>query len=542
VFVLIALVVCAYFLRIGEMTVRGEESRWATVAIEMMRTGDWIVPRQQGEPFCSRPPLGNWLIAGASLIRGQCDAVAMRLPTATAVLLLTVLVYAFGRTFMGRIGAFAAALALASMGEVLQMGRVAESDLVFAFLLSAAWLSWLWGDRAGWPARTMWIVSYGFAALAALQKGPQGPVNFVGGVGVYLVLRGEWRRIFTVAHVLGMLTMVAIFGAWLGLYTRQVGSMGAAVILFNDSASRFTDLRAVDVIRHMATYPLEVLGCTAPWSFLLFAYASRRFRRSLGTARPIAQFLAICTAVGFAPCWVTPGGMTRYVIPLYAGVSLLAGLVVDRAAAADWSPRLSAWWVVGQRTLVALILATPVIFLIAEFVSQPVIRAYAPSLLTLLAFVGGAIATAWAIVRATRIGGRERRVALVAVACFIAAVYSKVIVDGIVSRSEDTAAAVAKVKSAMPPCARLVSFNPAWHLFAYHFGDPIELRGPPDADRDRDVDWFCYAAFGENRIAIPFPHEIVAVVPVDRNRQPVPNVVVVVGRRAPVGETPSGGE
>src|SRR5207248_6315715 len=105
---LTGIVAAIYFVRLGDMSVRGEESRWATVAMEMMRTGDWVVPRQQGEAYCSRPPLGNWLIAGTSLIRGQCDAVAVRLPSVTAVLALTVLVYAFGRTFMSRLGAFAA--------------------------------------------------------------------------------------------------------------------------------------------------------------------------------------------------------------------------------------------------------------------------------------------------------------------------------------------------------------------------------------------------------------------------------------------------
>ena len=84
VVLLAALVVGAYFLRGDALTLRGEESRWATVAREMIRTGDWVVPRQQGEPFLSRPPLGNWLIAACALARGQLDVWAVRLPTLTA--------------------------------------------------------------------------------------------------------------------------------------------------------------------------------------------------------------------------------------------------------------------------------------------------------------------------------------------------------------------------------------------------------------------------------------------------------------------------
>src|SRR5438876_8078917 len=83
--VLTALVVGCYGLRLSHLSIRGEESRWATVAIEMRCGGDWVVPRQQGRPFLSRPPMGSWLIAVAAELRGDCDAVAVRLPTLLAV-------------------------------------------------------------------------------------------------------------------------------------------------------------------------------------------------------------------------------------------------------------------------------------------------------------------------------------------------------------------------------------------------------------------------------------------------------------------------
>src|SRR5215203_5132014 len=90
--VLAAFVVLTYFVWIDALPTRGEETRWATVAREMTDAGDWVVPRQQGEPFFSRPPLGSWLIAIASLIRGELDLAAVRLPTATAVLASSLLV------------------------------------------------------------------------------------------------------------------------------------------------------------------------------------------------------------------------------------------------------------------------------------------------------------------------------------------------------------------------------------------------------------------------------------------------------------------
>ncbi len=73
--VLIVLVVAAYLLRIGDVSMRGEESRRARVAFEMLERGDWIVPREQGQPFLSRPPLQNWLIAASRVVCGSAAAV-----------------------------------------------------------------------------------------------------------------------------------------------------------------------------------------------------------------------------------------------------------------------------------------------------------------------------------------------------------------------------------------------------------------------------------------------------------------------------------
>jgi 4-amino-4-deoxy-L-arabinose transferase-like glycosyltransferase len=495
----------------------------------MIRTGDWVVPRQQGEPFLSRPPLGSWLIAGATLLRGQCDAVAIRLPSVTAVLLMTLMTYAFGRTVMGRAGAFTAGVAIATMGEVMQMGRLGESDIVFAFLLSAAGLVWLWGDRRGWPDTVTWTLAYGLVALAALQKGPQAPVCFFGTVVAYLLRRGEWRRLVSPAHLVGLGTIAAIVAAWAVPFVRAAGGPAAARIWLTDSTSRFWDLSPGAVTGHLVRYPVEVLGCTAPWSLLLFAYLNKRFRRGLGAAESVARFLAIGTCVGFLPCWVAPTGMTRYLLPLYPGLALLAGLVVDRAAVEVCSPRLVAAAAVGRRALIGLMLLSPAALAAVPFLPSPVVRAYAAPLPVLLSFTAVGITAAWIVTKAA--STNRWAPAAAAVSVFMAVAYGQVVVDGLVRRSGDTAAAVAQLKQSLPPGVRLVSLTPIHHLFAYHFGEPIELRDTAGTVGARDMNWFCCSAQGAARMPVPFPREIIAVIPVDRNRLPVAHEVVVVGRR-----------
>ena len=102
-------------------------------------------------------------------------------------------------------------------------------------------------------------------------------------------------------------------------------------------------------LKHLATFPAEVLVCMLPWSVLLVAYLRRDFRRSLGSAAADVRFLACAVAVAFPTCWLVPGARNRYFAPLYPCLALLIGLVVERccqASAAPWA-RLWRWYVRG---------------------------------------------------------------------------------------------------------------------------------------------------------------------------------------------------
>src|SRR5205085_8780290 len=65
-----------YGARLAVQPLVGEETRWATGAREMLATGDWIVPRQQGHVFPERPPMTMWMMAIAGWMRGDVDPIA----------------------------------------------------------------------------------------------------------------------------------------------------------------------------------------------------------------------------------------------------------------------------------------------------------------------------------------------------------------------------------------------------------------------------------------------------------------------------------
>ncbi len=141
------LVLVTYFARIGDLPPLGEEGRRARGAINMIESGDWVVTRQGGIVFADRPPMTNWLIAAAGVARGKVDIVTARLPSVTAVLATTLLLYLYCRRFDSRLVATSAAAAYATFGQVLQIGRLAESEATFTFFVAGSLLLWHLGLR-----------------------------------------------------------------------------------------------------------------------------------------------------------------------------------------------------------------------------------------------------------------------------------------------------------------------------------------------------------------------------------------------------------
>jgi 4-amino-4-deoxy-L-arabinose transferase-like glycosyltransferase len=532
---LLLLVLGIHGTRLTALAIRGEESRRGRIAWEMRQTGDWVVPRQQGEPFLSRPPLGNWLIALAGLVRGDCDLIAVRLPSVLATLLTTLLVYGYGRTFLPRLGACAAGAAYATMAQVMELGRLAETEAVFTLFVSASLLVWHWGYSRRWRAGWTWMAGYSLAALATLTKGPQAPVYFAAVVGLYLLARNR-PYLFSWSHLLGILVFLGIVGAWQVPFYRVMGWRGVRQIWSGDAALRFLILDAAFVSKHLVTYPLEILCCTLPWSLLLGFYLRRSFGHAIGEARGPVRYLALCLVVTFPTCWLVPGAQSRYFMPLYPVLALLVGLVVQRCMEAEaGAPLREAWR--GWLTLVALILFAAGLMLVgAGYLHFPAIAPLnqATPRTLIVALTAGAVAVlAWVSRNRSHPAWGQRTV--MALAAWLGLTNTGLVLDILARKSENAAPAIARLKEQLPRHQRLVSFGPVSHLFAFLYHDPIPMMPwPTEADDlGRETAYFCFDRMGAMPVRIPFAWEEVAVISCDRYRTQIPQYVVVVGRRVP---------
>src|SRR3990172_2162054 len=86
--ILLGLSTALVLFRLGSLPLLGpDEPRYARVAVEMARSGDFVTPTLQGQPWLEKPVLFYWLAARAYRVLGE-NELAARLPSLFALLLL----------------------------------------------------------------------------------------------------------------------------------------------------------------------------------------------------------------------------------------------------------------------------------------------------------------------------------------------------------------------------------------------------------------------------------------------------------------------
>lgn len=533
--VLVLVVSAIFFSRLTTLTIRGEESRRARVAVEILESGDWIVPTQQQQIYLSRPPLGSYPIALVGMWRGKVDVVATRLPTVLAVLLTCVLIYGYGRGFLTANGALASALAYATMIQVLELGRLAETEATFTLLVAASLLLWHAGYSHRWPAALFWSVGYACAALAGLAKGPQGPVYFVAVTIAYLLWQRDWKSLFSVPHAVGIASFFLVLGAWQIPYFLSTNLESSVGIWVNNAAQRFEDnSRVATMITHLATYPLEMFACLAPWSLLLLRYCDKRFRPEVAPFAQRITFLTLAILVTFPTVWFASTAKTRYFMPLYPCFALLAGIVVDRSLAAAPQAALRKVWrnyaivvcvaLVGFAAVVAVASWWPVARLAMLAQSPAVALAYG-----MLVLLGAIVAVTFA----QQPGKAAPAASVTIVAGMLGLTFTWILLNSYARSANDPAPAIAEVKQRLFSNRPLHSFGRVDHLFAFHYETPIEYLPVPQsvAEVPADVEYFVLDGGPSPLATLPFDWETVETISLDRNRVDRPQRTVIIGRR-----------
>ena len=319
-----------------------DETRFGAVAREMRRSGDWIVPRDNGA-LADKPAGLFWVIAAGFALGGETPGAA-RLGSALAGVATVVMTWMLGSMLFGRRTAFWGAAATATSLLMVVEARAATADatllaLITGMLLLAVRLWWRSGHFAN--ATLPWRTAIALGLLAGagiLLKGLVAVVVPLFALAVFLVwaapapadwrarIRSAWRAgrfvpIVTVALLVAAPWHIAVGwntgGEWLELFYGKHHFGRAVRVMEGHGGAPFLQI------------PWLFAGMF-PWSAFLPLAFWRTAREALhGSAE--AQLLVAWSAVWIVLFSLTATQLPNYVLPAYPVLGLCVGHLVAQA-------------------------------------------------------------------------------------------------------------------------------------------------------------------------------------------------------------------
>lgn len=295
-----------------------DEPRYAEVSREMMVSGDYLVPRLNGNHYDEKPPLQFWFIALASYPAGGVNGLTARVPTVISAVVVLWLTFLLARRMYDDQTALWSVFVLATTFRFWWLAHVGQLDMLLtACTTLSLYAIWRWHETA---SARWFIVYYTGIALGLLTKGP--PALVVAALGA-LAFRWRDQRGKQLAFWAGIpLTLVPVL-IWF-LLAHSGRSSGVSGEL-EATVSRQIVGRLFDGLSHAEPpwYYLENLPLDLfPWFFFLpwVVYFVWRERRE-GPAMRLLLSWIVPALVFFH---LAAGKRELYLLPLYPAYSVLA--------------------------------------------------------------------------------------------------------------------------------------------------------------------------------------------------------------------------
>lgn len=322
-----------------------DEGRYVGVAWEMLRSGDWLVPRIDGLPFFHKPPLFYWITALSMDAFGPNALAARAAPLLGATAAVVALSW-LSRRWSAAATARSAAWVLATMPLFYVGAQFANLDMLVAGCISVTIVGLadaVLGAEQGRPVTRSLMLAWVGAALGLLAKGLIGVVLPALVVGAWLVASGRWRAVRRLLWWPGMLAFGAIAAPWfVAMQARFPAFLDYFFVV--QHFKRYSQ-GGFNNVQPFWFYPAVLLLLCLPWAGWAWAGA-RRAVAQWSAAQPLRPLMVCWLIVVLGFFSLPQSKLIGYVLP---AVPPMAWLLAD---ALDHGGRR--WWRASTALAVAL--------------------------------------------------------------------------------------------------------------------------------------------------------------------------------------------
>jgi 4-amino-4-deoxy-L-arabinose transferase-like glycosyltransferase/membrane-associated phospholipid phosphatase len=306
-----------------------DEPRFSEATVEMIHSGDYLVPTFRGELRPDKPILIYWLMSLPVRIFGPTE-LACRFFAPIGAAMVCLLTYRLGWNLFGPGAGLIAMAILATTPLLLVTGTAATTDAVLLSTIVAAFVIFEAGLRNG--LKKIHVVGLSLALGAALlTKGPVGLIIPVLGMIVILIFARRLSLTWGKYLVLSVLLAIGIFLAWAIPANEATGGefmrrgIGYHVL---ERTTRPIDSHGGNFLLFLPFYIPVVVLAFFPWTLFLPAALSAvaggrvggKHGRSflLGWALPTFIFMSLVSTK-----------LPHYILPIWPAFSLaVAGMII----------------------------------------------------------------------------------------------------------------------------------------------------------------------------------------------------------------------
>ena len=338
----------------------------ATIAKNMLSSGDWVTARLDGVKYLEKSPFVYWMMASSFALFGVSDWAA-RLPIACSVLALCVVTFRMGRWAFGELVGLYAGLAMATSIGLFLFTRILIPDVILTLTIALA----LWGflraldAEETYPRRWAWTMGASIG-VGLLLKGLIAALFPVAAAGLFLVFTGQlfarrtWQRLSPLSSLAILLAIALpwhVIATWRNppyfdwtMKSEPGHYRGFFWFYFlNEHVFRFLNMRFPRDYNTVPRYLFWLLHLI--WFFPWSAWISETWRlpyRGVDRAAR-TRLLCLCWA-GFTMLFFTFSTTQEYYsMPAYPAMALLFGCAMA-SNRSEWPARA-----VGGISVVALV-------------------------------------------------------------------------------------------------------------------------------------------------------------------------------------------
>ena len=312
-----------------------DEPAYAETAREMLVFKDYLSPRIFNEFWYDKPPMYYWLVAAAFKIFGVSEFAA-RLPAALMGIFTVLAVYFSTTKLFNERAGFWSGIVLGTCINLFYMGKASVTDTTLLFFMTGALLCFL---------HEQYWVMYICMGLATMTKGPIGIVFPGTIIFLYLVCRGELRRLLKMHILPGIVVCLLVTGPWYYCMYQLHGMDFINTFLGFHNLTRFTTPEHPTRVLWYYYLPVIILGIF-PWTGILFQSIKATVTDSRSSDLRYLVFMQVWWIFVLVFFTISKTKLVSYILPLFPALAIMVGWNIDRMMRENGGRYLS--WAVGS--------------------------------------------------------------------------------------------------------------------------------------------------------------------------------------------------